>query len=101
MRVPQPLHWLMNPQYTNVKVEGPSFPTKGQLEDWPEVNIHVNDGAFGPRNLLLLPRKKKFTLVPEEWIFCKKKRDANGEWRPFEKPEVYQSWGGMYQACYT
>ena len=21
----------MNPQYTNVKVEGPSFPTKGQL----------------------------------------------------------------------
>ena len=23
----------MNPQYTNVKVEGPSFPTKGQLEN--------------------------------------------------------------------
>ena len=26
----------MNPQYTNVKVEGPSFPTKGQLENWKD-----------------------------------------------------------------
>ena len=33
----------MNPQYTNVKVEGPSFPTKGQPVFW---------GVF------LLPTKK-------------------------------------------
>ena len=36
----------------------------------PEVNIHVNDGAFGPRNLLLLPRRKEFPLIPQEigWL---------------------------------
>ena len=31
-----------------------------------EVNIHVNDGAYGkPRNLLLLGRRKE-TLIPQE-----------------------------------
>ena len=33
----------------------------------PEVNIHVNDGAYGkPRNLLLLGRRKE-TLIPQEF----------------------------------
>ncbi|CAK9107893.1 unnamed protein product, partial [Durusdinium trenchii] len=58
-----------------------------------KVNIHVNDGAEGPRNLLLLPRRRQ-ALVPEEGDRRLQLR-AGSYWRyvgPSGTVEVQASW---------
>ena len=60
----------MNPQYTNVKVEGPSFPTKGQPDILDDVLVEVSDtiSHLDKEVKRLKVRRDPFFLVKSTWM---------------------------------